>query len=398
MENSDNTEKLIKAFCAAEQSAAETGEKLDKKILDAALSAHEQSKRKQPAHSQPKIRRLAMNSKATKLATAAVIAIAVIIGATLLPGGSVTFAQVIEPILNARTVVLDFVIGEGPDAPEMHDIVIGSGLRRTISNMPNMTMILDLEDGKMLTLDEATKGAIYVDIEGTVKEGTRNILDFVRNVVSEVKDNPNAQIQDLGKKEINGQKAVGFHVIDTNIDLTIWANADTALPIRIEFTEGKAFTIIKNIEFDVPLDESLVSMEVPAGYTLKDAALSMQNPSEDDFVQTLGFWAEHVNAGTFPDQLTTKAFMALTPKLTAAMQNLGMSEQEGMQVGLRFGRATVFFQMTQHTTPGTYAGKGVKLGDAKTPIFWYQPKGSSTCRVIYADLHIEDTAPADLPK
>ena len=134
-------------------------------------------------------------------------------------------------------------------------------------------------------------------------------------------------------------------------------------------------------------------MEVPAGYTLKDAALSMENPSEDDFVQTLGFWAEHVNGGTFPDQLNIKEFMTLTPKLTVAMQGLGMSEDEGMKVGMRFGRATVFFQMTQSINPGTYTGKGVKLGDAKTPIFRYQPKGSSTCRVIYGDLHVEDAAP-----
>lgn len=399
MENSDTTtEKLLKAFCAAEKSAAETGEQLDKRILDAALSAHEQAKRKQPAHSQPKVWRITMHSKVGKLAAAAVIVLAAVIGITQFNlGGTVTFAQVIEPILNARTVVLDFVIGEGSDAPEMHDIVIGSKVRRTISNM-DMTMVLDLEEGRMLSLENTEKIASYVDIQGTVQEGTRNILSFVRNIVAEVKDNPNAQIEDLGEKEINGKKAVGFHVVDTNIDLTIWADAKTALPVRIEFTEGKAFTIIKNIEFDVPMDESLVSMDVPAGYTLKDAALSMENPSEDDFVQTLGFWAEHVLGGTFPDELSTKAFMTLTPKLSAAMQNLGMSEDEGMKVGLRFGRATVFFQMAQHTNPVTYAGKGVKLGDATTPVCWYQPQGSATYRVVYGDLHVEDTGPEGLPK
>jgi len=45
-----------------------------------------------------------------------------------------------------------------------------------------------------------------------------------------------------------------------------------------------------------------------------------------------------------------------------------------------------------------YAGNGIKLGDAETPIFWYQPKDSETYRVIYGDLTVEDVAPKDLPQ
>ena len=33
--------------------------------------------------------------------------------------------------------------------------------------------------------------------------------------------------------------------------------------------------------------------------------------------------------------------------------------------------------------------RGVKLGDANTPIFWYRPKDSQTYHVIYGDLHAE---------
>ncbi len=45
-----------------------------------------------------------------------------------------------------------------------------------------------------------------------------------------------------------------------------------------------------------------------------------------------------------------------------------------------------------------YAGAGVKLGDAEKAIFWYQPQGSDTCRVVYGDLNVKDVAPEDLPK
>ena len=41
-----------------------------------------------------------------------------------------------------------------------------------------------------------------------------------------------------------------------------------------------------------------------------------------------------------------------------------------------------------------YAGKGVSLGAADKPIFWYRPKDTKKYRVIYADLSVRD---ADTP-
>ena len=422
MENSENIERLIKAFCTDKNSSARTTEQLDEKILNAALSAREEYKRTQSAQTQPKIWRIAMHSKLTKLAAAAVVAVAVIVGSQFL-GGTITFAQVIEPILNARTVVLDYVIGEGPDALEMHDIVIGSRIRRTMSNMDmtkildprvrstlsnmDMTMILDLEDARMLTLVSlgVTKIASYIDIQGTGLEGTRSVLDFVRNVVSEVKDNPDADIQDLGEKEINGQKAVGFYVKGLNVDLTIWANKKTSLPIRIEFTEGKTSTVIKNIEFDVPLEESLVSMEVPAGYTLKDMTLNIievpapdnlpYNATEEDLVESLRIWAEIILDGAFPDAIGTDHFMKQAYVLGYKLASLGLPDSGEME---QFAKGMIFLQEFEFGGKWGYAGKGVKLGDADKIILWYQPQGSNTYRAIYGDLKVAEVAEEDLPK
>ena len=428
MENSENIERLIKAFCTDKNSSARTTEQLDEKILNAALSAREEYKQTQSAQTQPKIWRIAMHSKLTKIAAAAVVAVAVIVGSQFL-GGTVTFAQVIEPILNARTVVLDYVIGEGPDALEMHDIVIGSRIRRTMSNidmtmildprvrstMSNMdsTMILDLEDARMLTLVSlgVTKIASYNDIQGAGQESSRSVLDFVRNVVSEVKDNPDADIQDLGEKEINGQKAVGFYVKGLNVDLTIWANKKTSLPIRIEFTHGKTSTVvIKNIEFDVPLEESLVSMEVPAGYTLKDnfihiedtapdnlpeEQLDLSNATEEDLVESLRIWAEIILDGAFPDAIGTDHFMKQAYVLGYKLASLGLPDSGEAE---QFPKGMLFLQEFEFGGKWGYAGKGVKLGDADKIILWYQPQGSNTYRAIYGDLRVAEVAEEDLPK
>jgi len=428
MENSENIERLIKAFCTDKNSSARTTEQLDEKILNAALSAREEYKRTQSAQTQPKIWRIAMHSKLTKLAAAALIALAAIIGINQFAGGSVTFAQVIEPILNARTVILDYVIGEEGEGPEIHDIVIGSRIRRTMSNIDmtmildprvrstlsnmDMTMILDLEDARMLTLVSlgVTKIASYNDIQGTGQESLLSVLDFVRNVVSEVKDNPDADIQDLGEKEINGQKAVGFYVKGLSRELTIWANKKTSLPIRIEFAEGKTSTVvIKNIEFDVPLEESLVSMEVPAGYTLKDTflhiedtapdnlpeeQLDLSNATEEDLVESLRIWAEIILDGAFPDAIGTDHFMKQAYVLGYKLASLGLPDSEMEQ----FPKGMIFLQEFEFGGKWGYAGKGVKLGDADKIILWYQPQGSNTYRAIYGDLRVAEVAEEDLPK
>jgi hypothetical protein len=44
-----------------------------------------------------------------------------------------------------------------------------------------------------------------------------------------------------------------------------------------------------------------------------------------------------------------------------------------------------------------YAGKGVKLGDAQTPVFWYVPKDSKQGRVVYGDLSARDVPVDQLP-
>jgi hypothetical protein len=41
-----------------------------------------------------------------------------------------------------------------------------------------------------------------------------------------------------------------------------------------------------------------------------------------------------------------------------------------------------------------YAGKGLSIGAADKPVFWYRPKDSKKYRVIYADLSVHD---ADVP-
>ncbi len=337
-----------------------------------------------------------MESKMTKLAAAAVIIIAAFFGISRFSSGTVSFADVIKPILNARTVVFDFIVGE-ESGPVIHDIVAGSRIRRTFSNMDTI-LILDLDNSKMLTLDPMNKGAMYIDIGGAIQEGTRNMLGLIRDIVSDIEKHPEWPVRELGQRQIDGQRAIGFQVRNPNEEITIWANPETIKPIRIELLFGQSFSIIKNIEFDVPVDESLVSMEPPDDYTLGKMEYKLNQFTEEDFVESLRIWAKFMLDGRFPDTLVVEDLLKMPPLLGEKLGRSGLSQEEATRIAMTFVRGLTFLQMAANGCDWHYAGKGVKLGDADKAIFWYQPKDSETYHVIYGDLYVENVAAEHLPK
>ena len=337
-----------------------------------------------------------MKSPITRIAAAAALIIVAALGINYIMTPSVTWAEVIEPILNAKTIAFDLIIGDEQSGLTMHDIVAGSRIRRTMSNMPNMTQVIDLDNAKMLGLDTQAKTAIYVDIKGDLVDRTRNYVDFVRQVIRQLQE---GQVQQLGERTIDGQKAIGFTGKGQNEEVTIWANPQTALPIRIEAKIGQEFSfIMKNFEFNAAVDESLMSMDVPAGYTEQKAKIDLGNANEQDFIESLRIWAEIIGDGTFPQAIGTESTMKVMPTLVQKLTAMKVTEEKGTQTGMTFAKGMLFHQILEGQGQWTYAGAGVKLGDASKAIFWYQPKGSATYRVIYGDLSVKDVTPENLPK
>ena len=72
-----------------------------------------------------------------------------------------------------------------------------------------------------------------------------------------------------------------------------------------------------------------------------------------------------------------------------------MSEKQEIAIGQMLASVVLLVQTHPESR---YAGKGVKLGEKDTPVFWYRPAGSKTHKVIYGDLSIKDVAEEDLPR
>jgi len=336
-----------------------------------------------------KLRRIIMKSSITRIAAAAVIIVAVLI--VLNPWGSaVTFADVVKPILTARTLILDIIVGDEETGPVMHETIVGPRIRRVISNQEHLINIFDTDGGKMLTLHTGGKIAIYSDIQGSLQEGTRDYVASLRKIITDLQNNPDFEAEKLGEKEIDGQKVIGFLAGE----FTIWADAETALPVRIE-VQSPLSVIFKNFQFDVPVEESLVSMDVPDGYTEQKNEIDMGTSTEQDLVECLRIWSELLLDGNFPEAIGMTELMKQLPQIEAKLGETIASAEEGTRKGMTLGKGMLFVMglKDQH-----YAGNGVKLGDAETAVFWYQPEGSETYRVIYGDLSVKDVTPENLPK
>ncbi|MBA7688505.1 hypothetical protein ES703_96988 [subsurface metagenome] len=340
-----------------------------------------------------KLRRIIMKSRFAKIAAAAVIIVAVLIGIQQFGSGTVTFADVVKPILNARTLILDMIVGDEETGPVVHDVIVDQRIRRVISRQEHVVNIIDPESAKMLTLHTEGNIAAYSDIQGSLQEGTRDYVAFLRKVITDLQNNPDFEAEKLGEKEIDGQKVIGFLAGE----FTIWADAETALPVRIEGQSPQLSIVFKNFQFNVPVEEleSLVSMDVPDGYTEQKKVFDMGTSTEQDLVECLRIWAELLLDGKFPEAIGMTELMNLLPQIEAKLAESVASPEEGTQKGMTLAKGMLFIMglKDQH-----YAGKGVKLGDADKAIFWYRPEGSETYRVIYGDLSVKDVAQENLPK
>ena len=396
MRPTEDIEKLVN------NAKIETNPEVNKAVFSELCDELDKIQKEGSALRQPSVWRIIMRNRMTKYAAAAVIVIAVLIGISQVggPGMSVAWADVVKPILTAKTLIVDIVVGDEDSAPVMHDIVADSRIRRTISNIPGTVMVIDMEGGKMLALDENGKGAVYVDIEGPLAEGTEDFVKFLRDVITDLQSRPDFEVEKLEEREIDGRKVVGLSAGGAQQEITIWADVETATPVRIELRAGDTPFLLKNFEFDVPVDDSLVSMEVPDGYTLQEQQVDFSDSTEKDFIESLRIWCKVLGDGRFPEKVDTGYIMQ---KMELLQEKVGVLDCPDVEKGLicmAYAKGFLFVQMfdTKGTGSWYYAGDGVELGDSETAIFWYQPQGSETWRVIYGDLSAKDVSEKDLPK
>ena len=68
----------------------------------------------------------------------------------------------------------------------------------------------------------------------SAKGAPPDLFEIVRRLVREGSSGTGEKVEKLGRKEIDGRPAVGFRTHINMDDMTLWADPETARPIRIE--------------------------------------------------------------------------------------------------------------------------------------------------------------------
>jgi outer membrane lipoprotein-sorting protein len=393
MRPAEDIDKLIKKL--RYKAGAETHDR----ILGNVMHALDESEKQKTGAAAPDKWRIIMKSPVTKIAAAAVIIVSVAAGIHFLgvPTEGLAWADVVEPILTARTMVFNV---EGENVPTTRLMNMGTQrFRGEVLSSDGKTVqviIFDYDASRMLTLIPNEKKAIVIDLKDLPEE-PENVLEEMRNAVTEIQNDPDVSVEPLGEKEVDGRIAKGFRATGPDGEWTIWADPQTALPIRMEQQWGQMEFVYTDFQFDVELDESLFSMEIPEGYSeLPGGELPVESSTEQDLVETLRIWAEVILDRVFPEDFSGQVYLDDCKKNRKKFAKL--TQEQRVELGLKMGPGFVFVQFLKAENDWHYVGKDVKVGDGESPVCWYRPDGSETYRVIYGDLSVKDIAPENLPK
>ncbi len=364
-------------------------------------------------------------------------------------GGStgIAFAEVAKALDSLRSATYEFTMeGKNPvdgttittnikgfflsPSRERMEMSISMG---SVEGQGSSIMILDHQAMKCLVLVPEQKLATTMD-SSKMKQpagGRSDIFETVRRLVREGSTGPDEEVESLGRREIDGQIVVGFRTHNNMADMSLWADPQTARPVRIEvdLPDGGGHGVMSNFRYDVELDPELFRLEPPAGYTVEKTEL--KRPVEDDLVRLLRFVAEH-NNNMFPatigmnskeyQQAMQMVSMAAVQKHMQKPETLRLLRELQAQYGedrdgfmkawmkamapinarlmeksaLEHTPGMTFYMMLTSANDSHYVGGGVKLGTPDRPIFWYKPTGADKYRVVYADLSVKEAAPAEV--
>jgi outer membrane lipoprotein-sorting protein len=267
--------------------------------------------------------------------------------------------------------------------------------------------ITDGRKDKVITLDPAAKTATIIKLKNAPAESPfGRTFQGLRELVASAENGKAGKAERLGAEVIDGRRTEGFRIRLGAIEVKIWADPKTSLPLRIEEATSapEVRIVMTDFQVGVALDKSLFSLDVPAGYTIQQTTQLDVSKKPVAYVAEALKLAAECNDGVFPpemlgehgiDGVLRRAGPTLAKKMHA--EDPAAAMKLGTEVATNLGGAFGFL-LAMPPDAWHYAGKDVKLDTPDRPIFWYKIKTEGKCTVIYADLSVKEVPPEEAPK
>jgi len=257
------------------------------------LQAQEEFTEPRPARCEPILRGTIMRNSYVKLALAAVVILAVILGLSEFLGtgdtSGVAWAQVLEKTEQIRAVVFDMTAEI--DEPE-GKLVLPA---RIYVAGDYGTRADTFRDGKLAAINyRLPRKNVAYEINVVRKQYWRFDVSYDQGALGNDPDDPRTWLKmilsgggytELGRTTIDGvvvEGIEGHRLEDSGEDcvMRIWVDVETNLPVRIEVEvkgmEGGRMKqqkfVMENFDWNAQLDESFFEPNIPDDYTLVEQA------------------------------------------------------------------------------------------------------------------------------
>ena len=410
-------------------------EKTDERILAEAEAAL--SKRTFPDTKPEKMRIIIMRNPIIRIAVAAVVVIACVIGLSLwrTTGSGIALADVLARIEQVKTYRFTASV-------QFSEKVTGEDPNKPYNVEAHYTYLASQEYGRKATYEESKSH--YLPDKKTLiiiwpKQKKYRRQEFDDRWAEQFQDDsPDSLVkkilkykyESLGRSTIDGIEVEGFRTTDphyiTDIinrgeseiqaDIKIWVDVKTQLPVRYDSTYVSFYQkenkkkyehfVMHDFQWDVPVDASDFEPVIPDDYT----GLVIKYPAhitEETNIQGLKVWVELL--GKYPDpeifnNLISDADLAPTvlrlaekSETPAAMrlkeESKGLTDDEISNKLVDFlmpirGLDLFYMRLQWYKKDRAYYGKTVTPKDADKVLMRWKVSDSEY-RVIYGDLHAE---------
>jgi len=427
MKTADSLRKLI------HNSIVETSVQTDQRILKDALERLQKVRQDRLAGARPNVWRLIMKTPITKLATAAIVAIACLIGLSLWRGteSGIALADVlarIEQVKAVRSQWSEKATGEDPNEPYYYE-VRGTRLSSQEYGWKSKVEDLDPNGGESTFREMYLYMNTLITIWPKQKKYQRTEFDNSWGEMMQRSD-PRKPIkgilkykyESLGRSTMDGIEVAGFRTTDPNhwggknpqVDIKLWVDVKTLLPVRYDSLASAEVNqrgdkisthyVEYDYQWDIPVDAAEFKPVIPDDYTGTVVKLPA-HITEETAIQGLKALVDLL--GKYPEKLPDSGALVLrlaekseTPAAMRLKEEIkGLTEDE---IGNKLVDFLVpirglirYWKLGLDNKDPAYYGKTVTLKDADKVLMRWKVSDNEY-RVIFGDLHVETVTPEKL--
>jgi outer membrane lipoprotein-sorting protein len=289
------------------------------------------------AETKPNVWRIIMKSRTIKLAAAAVIMIAVLLGLPFLPKSttSPTLAEILVKVEQAKAYI--YKMNVKVTGPMMPGWPMGQDMTGTVTICKDLGVKTEMEmidpntgettrqenyiifDEKLMVMlmhekKQFTRAEINDDHLARMKKQHNDPRELVRQMLS-------VKYTELGKSEIDGVEVDGFETTDPGISsgttgdvrVTLWVDSKSWLPYLAEMDmsineQTRSRSTFYDYQWDVPVEKSEFVPVIPDDYEALFEGQKWPEMTEEAAIEGLKLVADLV--GRYPKQVSIVDLMA----------------------------------------------------------------------------------------